>query len=117
MADSVAGVFSASAIVFTGDVFHMKTMLTSESTRPIQLNSAVLKRTPGVPNRSSSGAVGAAMPMTLPSFGETLNTVLAARKLPAPGMFLGTTVGLPGMCLPMWRASSRPQVSLLPPGG
>src|SRR5262245_63031131 len=26
---------------------------------------------------------------------------------PAPVMFCGTTSGLPGMCLPMWRATSR----------
>ena len=117
MPDSVASVFSASAMVFTGEVFHMNTMLMSESVRPIQLSSAVLKRTPWVPSRSSSGMVGAPMPMTLPSLGETLNTVLTARKLPAPGMFFGMTLGLPGMCLPMCRATSRPSVSLLPPGG
>ena len=39
-------------------------MLISESIRPIQLNSAVLKRTPWVPSFSSSGAVGAPMPIT-----------------------------------------------------
>ena len=104
-------------MVFTGEVFHMNTMLMSESVRPIQLSSAVLKRTPWVPSRSSSGMVGAPMPMTLPSLGETLNTVLTARKLPAPGMFFGMMLGLPGMCLPMCRATSRPSVSLLPPGG
>ena len=95
----------------------MNTMLTSESMRPIQFSSAVLKRTPWVPSFSSSAMVGAPMATTVPSLGETLNTVFTARKLPAPGMFFGTTLGLPGMCLPRWRASSRPKVSLLPPGG
>src|SRR2546423_446466 len=35
--------------------------------------------------------------------------------LPPPGMFWGTTVGLPGRCLPMWRATTRPQRSYPPP--
>ncbi len=46
-------------------------MLISELIRPIQLNSEVLKRTPWVPSFSSSGAVGAPMAITLPSFGAT----------------------------------------------
>ena len=50
----------------------MKTMLISESMRPSQLNCAALKRTPGVPSFSSSGAVGAPMPKLKPSFGATL---------------------------------------------
>ena len=95
----------------------MNTMLTSESRRPIQLSSAVLKRTPCVPSFSSSAIVGGPMAMTVPSLGETLKTVFTARKLPAPGWFFGTSVGFPGMCLPRWRATSRPKVSLLPPGG
>ena len=86
----------------------MKTMLMSELIRPSQLSSAVLKRTPCVPSRSSSGMVGAPRPMTLPSFGAMLKTWLTATKLPAPGVFFGTTVGAPGTCLPKWRASSRP---------
>ena len=57
------------------------------------------------------------MPITVPSFGETVKIVFTARKLPAPGMFFGTTKGVPGMCLPRWRVTSRAQVSLLPPGG
>ena len=78
----------------------MNTTLTSESSRPIQLSSAVLKRTPCVPSFSSSGMVGAPMPITVPSLGETLKIVFTARKLPAPGWFFGTSVGFPGMCLP-----------------
>src|SRR5262245_9369660 len=31
-------------------------------------------------------------------------------------MFWGTTVGLPGRCLPIWRATTRPQTSSAPPG-
>ena len=37
--------------------------------------------------------------------------LFTARKLPAPGWFFGTIAGFPGMCLPRWRASSRPKVS------
>jgi hypothetical protein len=36
-------------------------------------------------------------------------------KPPAPVMFCGTTVGLPGMYLPMWRATSRAWMSYSPP--
>ena len=78
----------------------MNTMLMSESMRPIQLSSAVLKRTPWEPSFSSSGMVGAPMPITLPSLGEMLKTWFTARKLPAPGTFFGTILGFPGMCRP-----------------
>ena len=53
------------------EVCQVKTMLISESMRPIQLSSAVLNRTPWVPSFSSSGAVGAPMPITEPSLGAT----------------------------------------------
>ena len=82
-------------------------MFTSESTRPIQFISAVLKRTPWVPSFSSSAEVGAPMPIDRPSFAAMLYMCASARKLPAPGMFFGTIDGLPGMCLPRWRATSR----------
>src|SRR4029077_4161729 len=39
----------------------------------------------------------------------------AARLLPAPSMFCGVTVGLPGRCLPMWRATTRAHRSYPPP--
>ena len=71
MPDNLASVLNASATVFTGEVCQVNTMLISESMRPIQLSSAVLKRTPWVPSFSSSGAVGAPMPITEPSFGAT----------------------------------------------
>jgi hypothetical protein len=48
------------------------------------------------------------VPNTVPSLGAAAYRKLAARKLPAPVMFCGTIVGLPGMYLLMWRASSRP---------
>jgi hypothetical protein len=51
--------------------------------------------------------VGAIRDSTVPSFGATLNTWLAATSEPPPGMFFGMTVGLPGMCLPIWRATVR----------
>ena len=82
-------------------------MLTSEVRLPIQLN---LRASYWTPVASSSGCIAsprANMPMVLPSFGAALNRKLAARRLPAPAMFCGTTVGLPGRCLPRWRASVR----------
>ena len=33
--------------------------------------------------------------------------IIAAIRLPAPSMFSTTIVGLPGMCLPIWRAIVR----------
>ena len=36
-------------------------------------------------------------PITVPSLGAVLNTRLVARRLPAPGMFLGRMFGLPTM--------------------
>ena len=117
MPDSVASVFCASANVFTGDVFHMNTMLIErvDAPDPVELGgleahalrAELLVERHGRRADADDGAV----------LRRTLKTWFTARKLPAPGMFLGTTVGLPGMCLPMWRARIRPQVSLLPPGG
>src|SRR4051795_8356067 len=34
---------------------------------------------------------------------------------PPPGMFCGMTVGLPGRCLLIWSATTRPHMSLEPP--
>src|SRR5258708_34815309 len=99
--DSVVSNFCESAKVLTFDVFHMATMLIKESTRPVQLNSAVLKRTPDVPSFSSSARVGAPIAIAVPSLGYTLYIWLTARKLPAPGTFRGMTEGLPGMYFPI----------------
>ena len=49
----------------------MNTILISESTRPTQPSSAVLKRTLAVPSRSSSAIVGAPIASTVPSLGAT----------------------------------------------
>ena len=94
-------------MVFTGTVAITKVTLTDGATRPIQLNSADFSFTFGTPSRSSSGMVGAISERMVPSFGATLNTWLAAMSEPPPGMLRGMTVGLPGMCLPMWRATAR----------
>ena len=56
----------------------------------------------------SSGTVFWNSVMTVPSLGATLKVWLAAPSPPAAGMFCGTTVGLPGMCSPRWRATVRP---------
>ncbi len=60
---------------------------------------------------SSSGpmtAPGMMLAITVPSLGAMLERNPAARALPAPGMFFGTMLGLPGICRPMWRATTRP---------
>ena len=85
----------------------MKVMLGAGAMRPIQWKPADLNFTADAPSASSSGSVGTSSPSTVPSFGATLKIWLAAIRLPAPGMLRGTTLGLPGMCLPMWRATMR----------
>ena len=94
-------------MVFTGDDAIMKVTFGVGASRPIQLNCAALKRTFAAPSRSSSGAVGTIRPSVVPSFAATLKMWLAASRLPPPGMLRGTTAGLPGMCLPIWRATAR----------
>ena len=42
-----------------------------------------------------------------PSRGAVLAIWLASRKLPPPGTFCTTIFGLPGICRPMWRATTR----------
>ena len=94
-------------MVFTGTVAMTKVMFTDGATRPIQLNSAVLSLTLATPSRSSRGIVGAISDSVVPSLGATLKTWFAATRLPPPGMLRGITVGLPGMCRPIWRATAR----------
>jgi hypothetical protein len=43
--------------------------------------------------------------MTVPSFATVLNMLLAAAI--RDGTFCTITAGLPGMCLPRWRAETR----------
>ena len=43
----------------------------------------------------------------VPSFGAMVEMYCAALAEPAPGMFLTTTVGSPGMWRPRWRATAR----------
>ena len=80
----------------------------TEVARPIQLNSRALYWTPWLPSASSSAAAWETMPMAVPSLGATEVSQFASLKLPAPGMDCATTVGLPGICLPMWRAMRWP---------
>jgi hypothetical protein len=47
-------------------------------------------------------------PITEPSLGATLYIQLASTSPPAPTLFWAMNLGLPGMCLPMWRATERP---------
>ena len=76
--------------------------------RPIQLNSAALYCAPGERSASSSAAVWVMTPSAVPSLGAAENRKLAARKPPLPGIDWAITVGSPGMCRPMKRATSRP---------
>ena len=67
------------------------------------------------PSSCDTTKIGMKVPITVPSFGAWLNTKLAARMWPAPGMFFGTMVGSPGMCLARWRATTRALESSPPP--
>jgi hypothetical protein len=49
------------------------------------------------PRSGSTGMLRDTVASTLPSLGATLATYWAARMLPAPGMFCGIMLGLPGM--------------------
>ena len=62
------------------------------------------------PRSSSSGdmmAPGMIAAIEVPSFGAMLLTYCAALPEPAPGMFLTTIDGSPGMWRPRWRATVR----------
>ena len=90
----------------------MTQTLTSLPTLPIQVNLVASNLAAEFePSRGSVGMLRLKTPITVPSRGEALNTWFAAARLPAPGRLTGTTVGLPGMCLPMCRATVRITVS------
>ena len=52
-------------------------------------------------------APGMMPPIAVPSFGAMVVMYCAALAVPAPGMFLTTMVGSPGMWRPRWRATAR----------
>ena len=86
--------------------------LTSLPTLPIQVNLVASNlAAPLLPSRGSVGMLRLKTPITVPSRGEALNTWFAAARLPAPGRLTGMTVGFPGMCLPICRATVRITVS------
>ena len=107
MPDSFDSIFCASAKVFTGEVCQRNTMFTSESTRPIQFNSAVLKRTPCVPSFSSSADGRRADADRGAVLGSDIVHVRQREEAAGARHVLRHDVGLPGMCLPIWRATSR----------
>ena len=85
----------------------MNTMLISESTRPTQPSSAVLKRTSVVPStlvernrRRADRQHGAVL-------GRTVIDVVDGEEAAGARHVLRHDVGAPGMCLPIWRASPR----------
>ena len=60
-----------------------------------------------LPNRGSMGMPRPMVDMAVPSWGITLYMSLARIMLPAPGLFLATNFGLPGIWRPMCRANVR----------
>src|ERR1043166_7103076 len=92
---------NASLMVLTCDVLRMNVTLGLVASLPIQLNCAALYLDALAPSVSSSGIVGDASPSVVPSLGAALKRWLAARMLPAPGMFRTITDGLPGIYFPM----------------
>ena len=87
--------------------FHATQTLTSLLALPIQVNFEPSNWAPFWPRMGSKPVPRPIVPNTLPSFGATRYIQLASRRLPPPSMFLVSTVGLPGMCLAMWRAIVR----------
>ena len=96
-----------SAQVFTGAVCQSTNTLASSVPLPSQWNFIASNCVALLPISGSMARPRLNMPIVAPSFGATLNRKFAARSEPAPGMFCTTTVGWPGMCLPMWRARMR----------
>src|SRR6185312_14645500 len=74
--------------------------LTSLLALPIHENLTASNDVPGRPRIGSNGVPRLIAPNTEPSFAAAPYSQLVRRRLPAPGMFCGSTVGLPGMCLP-----------------
>src|SRR6266700_1257414 len=81
----------ASPIVFTSDRLMMKVTLGDGAIRPIQLNPEDLYLAAALSSFSSIGSVGTSRLSVVPSFGALLKTLLAASRLPAPGMLRVTT--------------------------
>ena len=79
-------------------------MLTSLLALPIQVNLVASNCAFGLPSSWSKPVPRPMMPKAVPSFGADVVEPVGEAQEPAPSMFLGTTVGLPGMCLPMCRA-------------
>ena len=87
----------ASSIVFAGAVCQPQNTLLSSTGLPIQWNLRASNFTPSVPSAWSMAMPWLGSPIMVPSCGPTLASVLASRRLPAPGMFCTMTVGFPGM--------------------
>ena len=66
---------------------------------PTQRNRVGSNFAASIPSSGSKPVPLPMMPKAVPSFGPTLESQFASRRLPAPGMLRGTIVGLPGMCL------------------
>ena len=76
----------------------MTQRLTSSVTLPSQVNFAAVEAR-ALSSERRDAVVRANVPITVPSFGATDRGKLAACRLPAPVMFCGTMVGLPGNVL------------------
>ena len=92
---------------FTPDVFHTPQAKISGFILPIQVNLVDSNFALVPPNNGSRATDEANTPAWVPLRGAALYRKLATLSPPAPGMFFGTTVGLPGIWLPQWRARTR----------
>ena len=97
---TVKAVVSASVQLFTGASRQVTQVLTSSVPLPSQLNLRESNCVLLAPISGSIAMPREKVPMTEPSLGAALYRKLAARRLPAPAMFCGTIVGLPGICRP-----------------
>ena len=96
-----------SSSVLNGLVCQDSTRLTSAERLPIQLNFSGSYCTPVLSSNGCIASPRANTPSVVPSLGAVVKMKFADRRLPAPAMFWTMTLGLPGRCLPRWRAKLR----------
>ncbi len=95
-----------SSTVLIGAVCQTMQTLVSLLALPIQAIVSTSKW-PSTPISGSNGMPRWMVAIAVPSLGATLVMKLIRRRPLAPGMFCTTVVGLPGRCLPRWRANRR----------
>ena len=85
---------------FTGESIQLAQMLTSLAALPSQVNFVASKAVPIAEERLHRHAAGESADDRA-VLGRDGVEILAALRLPAPGMFCGTMRRAPGMCSPM----------------